>query len=97
MSDVPDGSLPSPNPTASSTTTPSQPLPSGLADVDARLTRLEDELGEVCGVLQQMASEHESLRRAVRQQRWGRYLMWGTVIALLAIVYFTMRVRYPLG
>lgn len=96
MSDVPGDSPPPSNQAASSTATTPHPPPNGLAGLESRLNRLEEELGEVCGVLQQLANEQETLLRSVRQQRWGRYLMWGTVIALLAIVWFTMRVRYPL-
>jgi hypothetical protein len=95
MPDVPDGacsppSSPRPSAPPACTATP------GYDTLEERITQLENELGEVCGVLQQLANDQEGLARSLRQQRWGRYLVWGTVIAVLAILWFTMRARYPL-
>ncbi len=63
------------------------------SDLAGRVARLEDELAEVCQVLNQMTDDHERLARALRQQRWGRVMVWATVIVALLILYLGMRAR----
>lgn len=54
---------------------------------------MERELGEVYGAVEHLVRSNESIERTLKLQRHGRYIMWGTLIAILAIVWLTLRSR----
>lgn len=95
---TPESFTPLEGPTLSSPS--SDPQPTTLIALDARvrtmehqLEGIERELAEVYGAVEHLVKSQEALDRSLRQQRHGRYLMWGTVIAILIMLWITLRSR----
>jgi len=64
-----------------------------LDELESRLDQTDRELLELDSRLQQLARELETERRLARSQRFGRYLVWGAVIAVLALLWISMKRR----
>ena len=78
----------------------SEPRPTRVMELETRVQTLEShveamerELGEVYGATEHLVRSNESLQRALQQQRHGRYIMWGTLIAMLVILWLALRSR----
>ncbi len=98
---TPDSFTPVEGPTLSSPS--SDPLPTTLVALESRLRTLEHhlaeterELAEVYGAVEHLVKQQEAIDRSLRQQRHGTFLMWGTLIAILAMLWLTMRSRLGL-
>jgi hypothetical protein len=57
------------------------------------LEETERELAEVYGAVEHLVRNQEAVERILRQQRHSRYLMWATLIAILAMLWLTLRSR----
>lgn len=68
-------------------------LDSRVSSLESRLAQNERELQDVYGAVEHLVDANERLERALRQQRLGRYLVWGTLIAILAILWLSMQSR----
>lgn len=68
-------------------------LESRVRTLEQHLEETERELAEVYGAVEHLVRAQEVVDRALRQQRQGRYLMWGTLIAILAFLWLTLRSR----
>jgi hypothetical protein len=78
----------------------SEPRPTRIMELEHRIQALEShveamerELGEVYGATEHLVRSNESLQRKLQQQRHGRYIMWGTLIAILVMLWVTLRSR----
>jgi hypothetical protein len=78
----------------------SDPIPLTATAIESRLRTLEHhleeterELAEVYGAVEHLVRNQETVDRILRQQRHGRYLMWGTLIAILVMLWLTLRSR----
>jgi uncharacterized coiled-coil protein SlyX len=68
-------------------------LESRIETLEERLAATERELAEVYGAVEHVVAKQESVDRTLRQQRHGRYLMWGTLIVILVIFWMTLQAR----
>lgn len=68
-------------------------LESRIETLETRLAATERELAEVYGAVEHLVGKQETVDRTLRQQRHGRYLMWGTLIVILAIFWMTLQAR----
>jgi uncharacterized coiled-coil protein SlyX len=68
-------------------------LESRIETLETRLAVTERELAEVYGAVEHLVGKQEAVERTLRQQRHGRYLMWGTLIVILAIFWMTLQAR----
>lgn len=105
---MPVGPMPSPEafapvegPTLSSPSSEPQvttivALESRLRTLEHHLEEAERELAEVYGAVEHLVRSQEAVDRTLRQQRHGRYLMWGTLIAILTFLWLTLRSRLGL-
>jgi hypothetical protein len=98
---TPDSFTPVEGPTLSSPS--SDPLPLTMVALESRIRTLEHhlaeterELAEVYGAVEHLVNWQEATSRTLRQQRQGRFLMWGTLIAILAMLWLTLRSRIGL-
>jgi hypothetical protein len=71
-------------------------LEARVQSLELHLEETERELGDVYGAVEHLVKCQEVTDRTLRQQRHGRYLMWGTVIAILAMLWLTLRSRIGL-
>lgn len=102
---VPTGPMPTPEafaavegPTLSSPSSEPQvvtliTLESRIRQLEHHLEETERELAEVYGAVEHLVRSQETVDRALNQQRYGRYVMWGTLIAILAMLWLTLRSR----
>jgi len=98
---TPDTFTPIEGPTLSSPA--SDPVAPSLLALESRIRTLEHhlaeterELAEVYGAVEHLVQSQEITDRTLRQQRYGRLLMWGTVLAILAMLWLTLRSRLGL-
>jgi hypothetical protein len=70
---------------------------SRVRELENHLQETERELAEVYGAVEHLVKSQEAVDRVLRQQRHGRYLMWGTLIAILAFLWLSLRTRLGLG
>lgn len=75
---------------------PVKELQSKVQALEAHIEAMERELAEICGAVEHLMSSQETADRTLRQQRYGRYIMWGTLIAILAMLWITLRTRLGL-
>ena len=68
-------------------------LESRIQTLEHHLEETERELAEVYGAVEHLVRNQEAVDRVLRQQRHGRYLMWATLIAILAMLWLTLRSR----
>lgn len=78
----------------------SEPRPTRIMELETRIQALEShveamerELGEVYGATEHLVRSNESMQRTLQQQRHGRYIIWGTLIAILVMLWVAMRSR----
>lgn len=64
-----------------------------IASLESRLAQSEREVSEVYGAVEHLVTSSERMERALRQQRFGRFLVWGTLIAILGILWLSMQSR----
>lgn len=98
---TPDSFTPHEGPTLSSPSSEPQPitlvaLESRLRTLEHHLAETERELAEVYGAVEHLVTRQEATDRTLRQQRYSRLLMWGTLIAILAMLWLTLRSRIGL-
>jgi hypothetical protein len=72
-------------------------LESRIESLEHRLISVERELAEVYGAAEHLVASHERLERAVRQQRYGRYIVWGTLLLILGVLWMTLHARVGSG
>ncbi|MGC4067523.1 MAG: hypothetical protein QM784_23335 [Polyangiaceae bacterium] len=72
-------------------------LESRIEALEQRLSSTERELAEVYGAAEHLVASHERLERAVRQQRYGRYIVWGTLLLILGVLWMTLHARVGTG
>ncbi|HMA97664.1 MAG TPA: hypothetical protein VKP30_33495 [Polyangiaceae bacterium] len=75
---------------------PVKELQAKVQGLEAHIEAMERELAEICGAVEHLMSSQETADRTLRQQRYGRYIMWGTLIAILAMLWITLRTRLGL-
>jgi hypothetical protein len=68
-------------------------LEAKIQNLEQHLAETERELSEVYGAVEHLVKWQETMDRTLRQQRQGRFLMWGTMIAILAMLWLTLRSR----
>jgi prefoldin subunit 5 len=68
-------------------------LETRVQTLESHIEAMERELGEVYGAVEHLVRSNESIQKTLQQQRYGRYVMWSTLIAILAIVWLTLRSR----
>jgi hypothetical protein len=84
--------LSSPSSGPHSTNAPKE-LQSRIDALEAHVEAMERELAEVYGAVEHLVNRQEVTDRMLRQQRQGRYVMWGTLIAILAMLWLSLRSR----
>jgi hypothetical protein len=82
----------------------SDPQPTTLVGLESRVQNLEQhiesierELGEIVGAVEHLLRGQESVERSLRQQRYSRYVLWGTLLAILGVLWMTLRSRLGLA
>jgi uncharacterized coiled-coil protein SlyX len=64
-----------------------------IESLEERLATTERELAEVYGAVEHLVTTQENVERALKQQRYSRYLVWGTLILILAIFWMTLQTK----
>ena len=72
---------------------PAGAVDSRFDEIESRLDQTDSDIRELHSRLHQLARELETERRLARSQRYGRYLVWGAVIAVLALLWISMKRR----
>lgn len=90
VAESPTLSSPSSGPHSSN---PLKELQSRVHALEAHVEAMERELAEVYGAVEHLVNRQEVTDRTLRQQRHGRYVMWGTLIAILAMLWLSLRSR----
>lgn len=87
-------------PTLSSPASNSDPRQSTIAGLEVRIETLEmrlasteRELAEIYGAVEHVVNANEKMERALKQQRYGRFLVWGTLILILGVLWATLQSR----
>jgi hypothetical protein len=72
-------------------------LESRIESLEQRLTATERELADVYGAAEHLVASLERVERAVRQQRNGRYIVWGTLLLILGVLWMTLHAKVGSG
>jgi hypothetical protein len=72
-------------------------LESRVEALESRLAATERELADVYGAVEHVVAGQENLETKLKQQRHGRYLMWGTLIVILVVFWATLQTRLGIG